>query len=194
MNLPRAFRRFASPGSPPPSPPPRSSPRSPRRRRTLHHRGLDHLHGAVGPLQGDAAGLHEGHRHRGARRRAGHRPGARHGPARRRRRGVRARQGRRGQIRRRRLRREALRGDVQRLHRRGPEVGPGRREGQGHPRGPEEDRGGQGAVRLARRQERHARRGASLLEGRRHRPQADRAPGTARRAPAWARRSTPPPR
>ena len=74
-----------------------------------------------------------------------------------------------------------------------PEVRPGEgRRRQGHARGAEEDRGREGAVRVARRQERHARRRAPLLEdgGRRHR-RGRRAPGTARPDRAWGRRSTP---
>ena len=53
---------------------------------------------------------------------------------------------------------------------------------------------GAGAVRLARRQERHALRRGRAVEGRRRRHRArTRAPGTARPARAWGRRSTPPP-
>ena len=57
----------------------------------------------------------------------------------------------------------------------------------------QEDRRRQGAVRLARRQERHAHRPSCALEGggRRHRRRR-RGRGTARSARAWARRSTPP--
>ena len=93
----------------------------------VHHRGVDHLDRAVGPVRAPAAGLREGDRHRGARGRGRHRPGARHRPARRRRRAVRARQAARGEVRRRRLRREALRRHVQRLRAGRPEDRPGQR-------------------------------------------------------------------
>ena len=92
------------------------------------------------------------------------------GAARRCRRGLRARQGGRGEIPRRRARREALPGHVQRLRADRPEGRPRASRGrQGHPRRAEENRGRAGAVRVARRQERHARSGAALVEGRRHR-------------------------
>ncbi len=141
-----------------------------RRAGEVHHRRVDHLDRAVRPVQAPAADLREEDRHPGARGRAGHRPGARHGAPRRCGRGVRARQARRGEIRRRRLRREAHRGDVQRLRPRRAEErsGEGRRR-QGHHRRAQGDRSRAGAVRLARRQERHARGRTRSLEGGRHR-------------------------
>ena len=116
-----------------------------------------------------------------------HRPGDRHGAPRRRRRAVRARPGGRGEVRRRRLRGQALPGDVQRLRAGRPEGRSGRRQGQGHRRGAEEGRRGQRALRLARRQERHPRGRAALLERRPAWP-TPRAAATRNAAAAWARR------
>ena len=100
----------------------------------------------------------------------GHRPGARHGPPRRCRRRVRARPGRREKVHGRRLRRELPPGHVQRLHPHRAEVRPGeRRRARTCSGGAAEDQGGAGAVRFARRQERHARGRAAPVESRRRR-------------------------
>jgi tungstate transport system substrate-binding protein len=100
---------------------------------------------------------------------ARHRPGARHGQARRRRRRVRARPRSRGAFVAEGFgveRREVMYNDFVVV---GPAADPAGEGLQGHGRCAEEDRRGQGAVRLARRQERHARGRAALLEDRRHR-------------------------
>ena len=143
-----------------------------RRSRTgeVHHRRVDDLDRAVGPLR-HLLPIFE--KKTGIKVRVvalGTGQALDMGAARRRRRRLRARPGGGEEVRRRGLRRQAHAGDVQRLRHRRPEVGSrqGRRR-QGHARGAEEDRGREGAVRLARRQERHPCRRAPLLEGGRHR-------------------------
>ena len=162
----------------------------------LHHRRLDHLDRAVGPVQAPAADLREEDRHPGARSGAGHRPGARHGTARRRRRSVRPCAPARGEVRRRRLRRAPPRGDVQRLRAHRAEVGSGggRAAARTSVQALKKISEKKAAVRLARRPQRHAFRRARAVEGRGHRHRAaTRETGIARSARAWGRRSTPPP-
>ena len=79
----------------------------------------------------------------------------------------------------------------------GPKSDPAGVQGQGHRRRAEEDRGGQRALRLARRQERHPRGRAPLVERRPAWPRqaspcptTRRAAATRNAAAAWARRST----
>ena len=159
----------------------------------IHHRRLDDLDRAVGPVQAHAAGFREEDRHPGARRRARHRPGARPGAARRCRRRVRARQSGRGEIHRRGPRREAPAGHVQRLRPDRAEDRSGEGRGrQGHRRGAAEGQGRGGAVRLARRPQRHAHGRARAVEGgRASTSRRRRARGIAIRGRAWGRRSTP---
>ena len=136
----------------------------------VHRHGLHHVDRAIGPVRPPASGVQAGDRHRCARGGARNRTGARQRPPRRRRRGVRPRPGRRREVRRRGLRPEAPARDVQRFRHHRPEVRSGRRSRQRRGRGTEEARGTrQRLVRVARRQERHARGRAALLEGGRRR-------------------------
>ena len=158
----------------------------------LHHRRVDDVDRAVGTVRLHSADLREEDRDPGARRRAGHRPGARPRAARRRRRRVRPREGGRGEIPGRGPRRQAASRDVQRLRAdRAEERSREDRRRQGHHRSAEEDPGGAGAVRLARRQERHAHGRARPVEsvGHRHR-QGEGRRGIATPGRGWVRRST----
>ena len=76
----------------------------------------------------------------------------------------------------------------------GPKSDPAKVGGtQGHRRGAAEDQGGAGAVRFARRQERHAFRGTRALEGGGHRHREGQGALVSRhRLRAWGRRSIPP--
>ena len=160
----------------------------------VHRRRVDDVDRAVGALRPPAADVHEEDRHRRQRRRARHRPGARHRPARRRRRRVRARPAAEEKfvaegfgVKR---RRDVMYNDFVLI---GPKADPAKvARQQGHRRGAEEDRRREGAVRLARRQERHARRRAALLEARGRRPADRKGLVVSRdRVRAWGRRSTP---